>query len=400
MKNNKTVLMFMVCTVLCAAVFAQNEGDFKTNGNGTITKYEGWDTRIVIPAQIGGVPVIGIGDRAFKNMGITSVTLPAGIKYIGKEAFHTNKITTLTIPAGVIIDRDAFSNNQLTGLTIGNGCIFPTSNVFRNNNLRNITLGVNIIFKMDTFGVFLFYEYYCNSAKAGTYDATVRYTEKTEGDYRFVETKYGAVIVRYTGNDGNRLIIPGKLGNAVVKGIGGFFMENNRWTGAGAFWNKEISRMQLPDSLIFIGESAFRSNQLTSVTIPNNVIYIGDDAFSDNQLTSVTIPNGVIFLSGFGRMHMSGNQLTSITIPNSVIAIGASAFKGNQLTSVTIPNSVTSIDEHAFTDNGRLTRVTFESADVFLAWQAFTTGGDLDQKYKDGGRGTYTSPQNGTWTKQ
>jgi len=132
--------MFLACTVLCTAAFAQNEGDFKTDGKGTITKYEGWDTRIVIPAQIAGVPVTGIGDSVFKNMGITSVTLPAGIKNIGREAFASNKITTLTIPAGVTINANAFSNNQLTSLTIGNGCtIYGTA--FSSNQLTGLTVG-------------------------------------------------------------------------------------------------------------------------------------------------------------------------------------------------------------------------------------------------------------------
>jgi len=267
MNNKKTVFAFLVCTVLCAAVFAQNEGDFKTDGKGTITKYEGWDTKIVIPAQIGGMPVTGIGDKAFTNMGITSVTLPTGIKLIGSEAFAFNKLTTLTIPAGV----------EKIGY-----------NAFLENQLKTIVLGTNVNFERDHFGTFLYYEYFCNGRKAGTYDTTVRYTEKKVGDYWFYETKYGAVLTLYTGNEGARLIIPGKLGNAVVKGIDGGFSSN-----------KGISRVQLPDSLVFIGSRAFEANDLTSVTIPNSVTSIGESAFSSNRLTSVTF-EGTITSVDFG----------------------------------------------------------------------------------------------------
>jgi len=356
MNNKKTVFAFLVCTVLCAAVFAQNEGDFKTDGNGTITKYEGWDTKIVIPAQIGGVSVTAIGDGAFKNMGITSVTLPAGIKYIGEEAFDSNKITTVTIPAGVIIDKNAFSSNQLTSLTIGNGCTIYGA-PFSTGNLKNVVLGINIDFVKGTFGDFLYFDYLFNGKKAGTYDATVRYTTKKEGDYEFYETKYGAVIVKYNGNEGNRLIIPGKLGNAVVKGIDGVY--NRYWERSdGAFEKKNISRMQLPESLIYIGERAFYENGLTSVTIPNSVTSIGDSAFAYNRLTSVTIPN-------------------------SVISIGVEAFESNQLTSI-----------------------TFEGADtkLFKTGPAKSFVDDLIIKYRAGGIGTYTRQETvnyyGQWTKQ
>jgi hypothetical protein len=395
MNNKKTVFAFLLCTVLCAAVFAQNESDFKIHDYETrdtsvaryITKYEGWDTKIVIPAQIGGVPVTGIDDGAFKNMGITSLTLPAGIKYISEGAFADNKLTTVTIPTNVGIEKNAFSNNQLTSLTIGNGCTI-WDDAFSNNrlttltigngctiygapfstgNLKNIVLGANIDFENGTFGDFLFFEYIFNGKKAGTYDRTVRYTKKKEGDYEFYETKYGTVIVKYTGNESNRLIIPGKLGNAVVKGIYGEkgYSMNSQEIIIGAFMEKDISRMQLPDSLIYIGERAFFFNKLTSVTIPNTVTYIGDYAFSNRD-----------------------------------------GYVGNELTSVTIPNGVTYIGNEAFSRTGLTSGVTFEGADTRLHNKTFD--GDLYSKYHAGGSGTYIVTEKDdrfgyypkTWTKQ
>jgi hypothetical protein len=312
MKNRKMVFAFLLCTVLYAAVFAQNQSDFKTDGGGTITKYEGWDTKIVIPAQIGGVPVTGIGNGAFRNMGITSVTLPAGINRIGERAFADNKLTTVTIPANVGIEKNAFSNNQLTSLTTGNGCTIDDrafsdnrlTNLtigngctinrypFSTDNLKNIVLGANINFGEETFGIFVFFEYIFNGKKAGTYGAQVQ--EKKEGDYQFYETKYGSFIVSYTGNEGNRLIIPGKLGNAAVKGIYSFNIE------IGPFMNKGISRMQLPNTLIYIGSRGFWGNQLTSVTIPASVTTIMAEAFDyNNQLTSVTFEGKDIDISPY-----------------------------------------------------------------------------------------------------
>jgi acetyltransferase-like isoleucine patch superfamily enzyme len=454
----KKVVVFLLCAALCAAISAQNAGDFKTDGRGTITNYEGWDTVITVPAQIGGTAVTAIGDGAFKNMGITRLTLPAGIRsigdeafrdnkltsltipnsvtyigsgafsnnqlasitvgngvWIGSEAFYSNKLTSLTLPAGIFVGErafyrnqltsltvgngvyidngafasnqlasltvgngvtigsSAFSYNQLTGVTVGDGCFITGNPFYGNDSLKNLVLGADIFIQRGTFSISAYYDYMCNSRKAGTYDNTVRYNERSEGDYWFVLTKYGAVIIWYTGNEGSRLDIPARLGGAAVTGIGWHLKYGNRGDWTGAFQQESVSRIRLPEGLVFIGDYAFYGNQLTDVTIPNSVTSIGVSAFSRNQLTSVTIPNSVTYLSGFG-----GNKLTSVTIPNSVTSIGNSAFYGNQLTSVTIGANV------------ELKTGTYASF-----------GNNFEAAYNNGGMqaGTYT--RNGsTWTRQ
>jgi hypothetical protein len=413
-KNFNVWLLF---TVLCTAAFAQNESDFRFDGRGTITGYEGWDTVLVIPSQIGGVAVTAIGNAAFQNGGFTSVTLPASIRSIGDGAFWGNKLTgsvairdgvsvgfgafannqltsltvgdrvsigssafsgnqlaSLTIGNGVSVGGEAFSNHRLTSLTVGNGGSIA-GNAFGGNSLRNIVLGADINFGLNTFSLSVYYDYMCNSRRAGTYDNTVTYTGKTEGDYHFIETRYGAVIFYYTGNEGSRLIIPRQLGGKAVKGIRS--SEYGDYSG-GAFGDggKNISRMQLPDGLVFIGNGAFWRNQLTSVTIPDSVTYIGGGAFYQNQLTSVTIGNSVTYIGhqAFGNSpnvnDRPTNQLTSVIIPDSVTYIGYGAFYRNRLTSVTIPDSVTSIGDRVFSSN-QLTSVTIPDSVTSIGNYAF-----------------------------
>ena len=97
-----------------------------------------------------------------------------------------------------------------------------------------------------------------------------------------------------------------------------------------------------------IGDHAFFQKQLTGVTIPSSIISIGWGTFLDNQLTSVDLGSGV---KTIGNYAFEKNQLTGITIPNNVTSIGVWAFAENQLTNVIIPNSVTSIGHNAFTSN-------------------------------------------------
>ena len=78
------------------------------------------------------------------------------------------------------------------------------------------------------------------------------------------------------------------------------------------------------------------------------VIGIDDDVFSEKDLTSVELPNT---LQTIGNQAFMYNGLTSIEIPDSVTSIGYSAFLFNNLTTVEIGNGITSIGPNAFADD-------------------------------------------------
>ena len=114
------------------------------------------------------------------------------------------------------------------------------------------------------------------------------------------------------------------------------------------FFEKGVTRVELPSSVTSIGRSAFKNNELTTATIPDSVTSLGEDVFYGNRLTSITIPDSI---TSIGENVFFMNRLTSVTIPDSITSIGDSAFKNNRLTSVTIPDSVTSIGYSAFRGN-------------------------------------------------
>ena len=126
--------------------------------------------------------------------------------------------------------------------------------------------------------------------------------------------------------------------------------------GTGAFSRNNLAEVIFTGSsnLDTIAASAFSHNQLTRIEIPNTVNFIGSSAFSYNQLTSANIPDGVSVLKNTVFVY---NQLASIEIPNSVTTIETSAFGGNNLESVTLPENVTSIGPWAFANNPALNTV-------------------------------------------
>ena len=86
-------------TVTVAA--ATNTFDFNLT-TGTITKYNGTDTVVVIPSKINGFTVETIGHCAFVRSAVTSVTIPDSVTAIHDSAFaYCSSLTNISIPNSV-----------------------------------------------------------------------------------------------------------------------------------------------------------------------------------------------------------------------------------------------------------------------------------------------------------
>ncbi len=111
---------------------------------------------------------------------------------------------------------------------------------------------------------------------------------------------------------------------------------------------KELTSIQLPNSIISIGEYAFyHCESLNDIIVPNGVDSISNHVFYYCKgLTSVTLPNSVKSIGEYAFDTCS--SLTSIDLPNSLTTIGKNAFRNCGLVSLTIPESVTSVENSAF----------------------------------------------------
>lgn len=107
-------------------------GDFGyrvENGKARLISYEANEENVVVPAEVNGYPVIGLGinkphtsgSMVFYKKDLVSVSLPDSIEFIGNGVFTECKnLSSITIPNGVnYIGENAFSYcESLTSVTI------------------------------------------------------------------------------------------------------------------------------------------------------------------------------------------------------------------------------------------------------------------------------------------
>jgi hypothetical protein len=212
----KLFFLMTALFVLAGTVFAQSEDDFVVTQNTdgktvTITGYKGSAKEIVIPATLFGLRVTAIGNFAFRDKGLTAVTILEGTVTIGGRAFSGNSLVTVVIPNTVTtIGEEAFSNSKITSLTIGNRVATIGSGAFSKNLFTELTIPNSVT---------------------------------TIGDNAFM------------GNKISVLSIPSS-----IKTIG-----NN------AFSGNKISVLSIPSSVTYIGVSAFAGNPLTSITLAKDL---------------------------------------------------------------------------------------------------------------------------------
>ena len=114
------------------------------------------------------------------------------------------------------------------------------------------------------------------------------------------------------------------------------------------YFNRSATSITIPEGVTSIFDNAFyRYAILTNVNLPSTLISIGNTVFRETGLTSITIPVGVTSIGD--NAFYSCTSLASITIPEGVTSIGSQIFRGcTSLASITLPESIRSIGANAF----------------------------------------------------
>lgn len=250
---------------------------------GTIKKYNGNDAVVNIPSEINGTPVTTIGNAAFRDSSVTSVTIPASVTEIGANAFA--------------------------------GCTNLTSVNYIGGDWSKLTI---------------------QSGNPAVEDAAKDAANEQLFDFEFILNNTAVIVTNYKYNGAAAdVTIPSRYQGKPVTTIG-----------HAAFFNSAVTSVTIPDSVTSISDEAFiNCPKLTNISIPNSVTYIGFSAFSScTSLKSITLPSSLSFISG--ALFLGCSQLTTIHIPVSVTSIGNNAFADcPSLMTVTYPGSKTQWDD-------------------------------------------------------
>lgn len=364
---------------------------------------------MVIPSKDpDGKKIQGISDNAFKNKGLTSLTLPETEKvdnnttwdssvakrgdfFIMGYAFSGNKIETLDVPEGVLfIGTQAFRNNKLTSVKLPSSLMVVSSQAF-NSNTSGTT---NAIASLDlpkttdfpiTIGTMAFgfnkitaiqlpaktavvdrWAFIANPGKEPVPPGATVAEQKGGVVYMYIEDEHpSSSIGHLDGID--------KYKSNVQKLFAGQNMsaEDSPWNANDFTYDEGIvtglsetgQKKIMHNSNIVIPEKSPDGVVITEIgSVPvagNHGLF--DYKFTDTETNVETtyVPTSVIFPSTLKKIGSlafqaqidgSGNQtgLTSVTLPSGLEEIGQMAFRYAPLSSVRIPDSVTKLGNATF----------------------------------------------------
>jgi hypothetical protein len=110
-----------------AGRYQQSDHNFDMrDGEVTVTRYTGSGSSVTVPAELGGYPVVGIGQHSFKDTEVVSVVIPNGVTWIGDDAFYNCiNLSLVTIPDSLTFvgDYAFFHCSSLLSVAIPNNVI-------------------------------------------------------------------------------------------------------------------------------------------------------------------------------------------------------------------------------------------------------------------------------------
>lgn len=344
--------------------------------------------------------------------GITSYTIPAGVRIIGRRAFDhntptTEQIKTVTIPEGVeIIQQDGLYGTNLTSVRLPSTITELGQQWHGGNVIESISFPASVLsigrsgarqFKVvefnrpvpallgeNVFGTTTII--YVPNGTLETYQAAwpeyaSRIREKTSNQ-PLNEIWYTTVDGKPARSDrANPNIVPEWKQNIISNSDGRMVFDAPLTRiPYDAFENSNIETVSLPDAMTYLGNNSFQlstslkevhlgryleemtwasfngCSALTTINIPPEITYIEGKMFSGcTSLSSITIPDGVTKIGEQAFDYCT--SLETIVFPNSVTTIYGCLSGCTGLTSVTLPNAITSIPSGMFSRCSSLTTV-------------------------------------------
>lgn len=344
------------------------EWEYYENANGTLTltKYLGSSTSVVIPNYYKGKYVTALKslDRnAIIADTVTNLEISYGIRKIGYNSLPYAKYTSVVIPDSVVcIGEHAFANGKLASVTLSNNLYAVDKYAFEYNfDLGNISFPesleiigdsafncaqemtrIELPSNLKILGKNAFR--YCDKVTTAKIPGSVK--EIGEKAFQICEALTTVEI-----NDGVEVI------------------------GERAFYDTKLESLNLPKSVKEIGRAiTYKTPTVLNITVdPANEVYVAIDnvVYTKDMKTLILLPTGrtsvtiqptVKVISTYAGSYAKS---TDIQLPEGLEIIEKSAFENSKICSISIPSTVKKIEPYNFTYCSNLTSITVDSENKY-----------------------------------
>ncbi len=307
-------------------------------------------TSIMLPEAISTIPA-----GAFAGTGVTSLVVPEYITAIGDNAFNGSQLTTLEInPSVTNIGAGAFAgcpitavkSMSLTPATCGEEAFDAAT---CNSAILTVPAGYIDVYKAaNVWKDFINF----NEVAAPVYVGDI--FAKMGVNYKVIanDADCQEVVVTYATPTAN-------TASAIQTANRAFYTEAINIPAT-------VNHQNVMFNVVAIADSAFYgANTLPSVTIEDGMMRsIGKNAFfscNNSSFTSLVIPQSVTSIAP--QAFRSANKLTSVTLPSNMTEIPDSLFMScSALEAIDIPAGVTRIGNYAFYYCSKLASATMPTA--------------------------------------
>ncbi len=290
--------------------------------------------------DLSGVRIIG--DRAFINTHLTSVTLGEGVEAIGEYAFaYITTLTEISFPSTLkSIGANAFYDTNLFSLKFNDGiesigeyafyACDELTEIFIPDSLTTVGQwafghcgGATVYLQLDSEPAGWGYNWsYGTKAVVWGYSGV---SGTTDNGLSWILTKDGTVtITGYSGGEAEEIIIPATIDGYIVTKIGANLFSQNY----------SVAKVVISEGITHIGDSAFSNSSDMIIVLPSTITSIGSEAFY-NVNTLTAIPPNVEYIGDFAFSEC--DALTEVVLGDSLVSIGLGAFRYTNITKITLP---------------------------------------------------------------
>ena len=313
-----------------------------------------------------------IGDGAFCNTSIESVTIPSTVEKIGETAFEWCKnLKTVTLNEGLKeIGFNAFNHTAIDEITMPNTMEKIGEDAFFGcENLKTVTLNEGL----KEIG---------SSAFVGTSIETITIPSTVEK----VDSSFGYAKIKVMGGNAKYEVIDNCLIEKATKKLisGGKYSaipEGVKEIGDSVFCYTSIETIIIPNTVKEIGDLAFcNCENLKTVILNEGLKRIGEGAFMYSSIETIIIPSTV------GKIEDSifhgCENIKTVTLKEGLKSIERRAFRSSSIKTITIPSTVEEIESLAFDGCSKLKAIECNVKKSYVEANKSKFEGLLEQKSK------------------